>query len=120
MIQPPAYKKNAVPSPRGWRHPRTGELLKKVKLTEEEINEYLISQGTISAPESEVVETIENEEIETAEDINDEIEELLSDEIDLDSMTKNELIALAEEWGVDIDPKATKATIKAQLDEEVD
>ena len=68
----------------------------------------------------EVIEITENEEIETAEDINDEIEELLSDEIDLDSMTKNELIALAEEWGVDIDPKATKATIKAQFDEEVD
>ena len=57
MIQPPNYKKNAVPSPRGWRHPRTGELLKKVKLTEQEINEYLLAQGSISAPEPEVVET---------------------------------------------------------------
>ena len=111
MIQPPAYKKNAVPSLRGWRHPRTGELLKKTKLSEKEINEYLLSQGTISAPEPEVIEIIEDEVIETVEDINDEI--------DLDSMTKNELIALAEEWNVEIDPKATKVIIKAKLDEEV-
>ena len=102
MIQPPAYKKNAVPSPRGWRHPRTGELLKKAKLSEVEINEYLLSVGTISAPEVEVVDIFEDRTPYT-----------------LDSMTKSQLIAVAEEWSVEIDPKATKAAIKATLDEEV-
>ena len=32
--QKKSNKRNAVPSPRGWRHPRTGELLKKQKLTQ--------------------------------------------------------------------------------------
>ena len=102
MIQPPAYKKNAVPSPRGWRHPRTGELLKKTKLSEKEINEYLLAQGTISAPEIEVVDVFEDKTPYV-----------------LDSMSKNQLIATAEEWGIEVDPKATKAVIKAKLDEEV-
>lgn len=90
MIQPPNYKKNAVPSPRGWRHPRTGELLKKVRLSEQEINEYLLAQGSISAPEPEVVE-IEEEELEyvfgdttfndvTVEELEAEDEEIMSKE----------------------------------------
>lgn len=54
MITPPNYKKNATPSPRGWRHPRTGELLKKQNISQEEINEYL-GVGTVSAPEPEVL-----------------------------------------------------------------
>lgn len=29
---PPNWQKDAVPSARGWRHPRTGELLVSVKL----------------------------------------------------------------------------------------
>jgi len=34
-------------------------------------------------------------------------------------MTKAELIETAEDWEVDIDTKATKAEIKAQLEEEL-
>ena len=40
-------------------------------------------------------------------------------ELDLDSMTRSELIETAEDWKVDIDTKATKAEIKAQLEEEL-
>ena len=79
--------------------------------------EYLISQGTISAPEPEVVEITENEEIETAEDINDEIEELLSDEIDLDSMTKVELEALGREHGIELDRRKNKSDLIEELKE---
>ena len=41
MIEPPFYRKDAKPTPEGWRHPTTGELLKPQKLTEDEINKYL-------------------------------------------------------------------------------
>lgn len=48
MIKPPHWKKDAVPSRTGWKHPRTGELLKSQRITQEEINEYnrATSSGT--------------------------------------------------------------------------
>ena len=90
MIQPPNYKKNAVPSPRGWRHPRTGELLKKVKLTEQEINEYLLAQGSISAPEPEVVETEYTDNDITVEELEAEDEEIFEGYEDEEIMNKEE------------------------------
>ena len=41
------------------------------------------------------------------------------EEIDLDSMTKAQLIETAEEWEVEIDPKASKSQIKELLEEEL-
>lgn len=38
--------KNAHPSPRGWIHPRTGELLKAQKMSQEQINEWWQAQGS--------------------------------------------------------------------------
>ena len=32
-ISPPNYQKDAIPTTRGWTHPRTGELLVSMKLT---------------------------------------------------------------------------------------
>ena len=90
MIQPPNYKKNAVPSPRGWRHPRTGELLKKVKLTEQEINEYLLAQGSISAPEPEVVETEYTDNDITVEELEAEDEEIFEGYEDEEIMNQEE------------------------------
>ena len=29
MLQPPSWQKDALPTGRGWAHPRTGELLLK-------------------------------------------------------------------------------------------
>ena len=40
-ISPPNYQRNAIPTPRGWVHPRTGELLVSRKISEGAINEYL-------------------------------------------------------------------------------
>ena len=39
-ISPPNFQKDAVPTPQGWRHPRTNELLVSRKLSAEDINEY--------------------------------------------------------------------------------
>lgn len=41
MIKPPNYKKDAIPTPRGWRHPRTKEMLQPRRILQVEINEYL-------------------------------------------------------------------------------
>lgn len=107
MIKPPSFKQNAIPSLRGWRHPRTGELLKKVKLTQEQIDEYL--GVTIVEPDIDIIPIVEVEE-----EIDWEVEE-----IDLDSMTKTQLIETAEEWDVFVDTKATKSEIKAILEKEL-
>lgn len=107
MIKPPSYKKNAVPSPRGWRHPRTGELLKKQKLTQEQIDEYL-GLGTVSAPEPEVVEIEEEiheiiEEDETVEDL------------EYEEMTKKELEEIGREHGIELDRREKKSSLIDQL-----
>ena len=46
-IAPPNWKKDALPTARGWAHPRTGEILKSQKISEADINEYL---GVPEAP----------------------------------------------------------------------
>lgn len=40
-INPPSWAKNAVPTPQGWRDPRTNELLKSQNFSDEQINDYL-------------------------------------------------------------------------------
>ena len=91
-IKPPSWAKDAVPTLRGWVHPKTGEILVGGSIKQRNIDEYFGK----------------------AEEADVEVEEL-----DLDSMTKAELIETAEDWEVDIDTKGTKAEIKAQLEEEL-
>ena len=106
MIKPPSYKRNAVPSPRGWRHPRTGELLKKQKLTQEQIDEYL-GLGTVSAPEPEVVE-IEDEVEHTEGDVTVE-------DLEYEDMSKVELEELGREHGIELDRREKKSSLIDKL-----
>ena len=46
-LNPPAWAKNAVASPAGWRDVRTGELLKAQKMTAEQVAE---ANGVIAKP----------------------------------------------------------------------
>lgn len=85
-ITPPNFQKDAVPTLKGWTHPKTGELLKSQRITQAEINEYL---GV--TPEPKVVE-------EVAVDV-DVLEE----------MTKDELETYArEEFDVELDKRRSK------------
>lgn len=99
-IKPPSWAKDAVPTLRGWVHPKTGEILVGGSIKQKNIDEY-------SGKAEEFV-------VDVDEDADVEVHEL-----DLDSMTRSELIETAEDWKVDIDTKATKAEIKAQLEEEL-
>jgi hypothetical protein len=62
--------KNAIPTLRGWVHPRTGELLKAQKMTEAQVDAYWAEQvSEPAAPqmlnESPSVErTLDNSEVE--------------------------------------------------------
>jgi len=39
-IKAPNFCKNAVPTLKGWCHPKTGELLKSQRISQEDINEW--------------------------------------------------------------------------------
>ena len=47
-IKPPAWAKNAIPTTKGWKHPKRNEILVNKKFSQEEIDEYL---GVAPAPE---------------------------------------------------------------------
>ena len=44
MIEPPKYQKDAIPTLKGWKHPKRREILVSKKFTQKEIDEYLNAQ----------------------------------------------------------------------------
>ena len=50
MITPPSYAKDAVPTRSGWKHPKTGELLKAQNMTQEQIDGYNGVQSLNESP----------------------------------------------------------------------
>lgn len=124
-ISPPNYQKDAIPTPRGWTHPRTGELLKAQKLSEQQIAEYLGETITTAPPEP--IEITINpvsltESPTTEEEFIDEVmTELDEDEYwtedDLDGMNKEELEEVGREYGIELDRRKTKSVLVKELKE---
>ena len=103
-ISPPNFQKDAVPTPQGWRHPRTNELLVSRKISSEDINEYYgIKQEVTMLKESPT----------TFEEAKDE----LITEDDLESKTKLELEAIGREHGIELDRRKNKADLIEELKE---
>lgn len=50
-----AIPKNAIPTPKGWVHPKTGELLKSQKMTAAQIAEFYGAAAPAPAPAPEPV-----------------------------------------------------------------
>ena len=102
-ISPPNYQKDAIPTTRGWTHPRTGELLVSMKLTEEAINEYL---GIKPEPMmlKEAPTNFEEAKVELMEN-------------DYQEMSKVELEALGREHGIELDRRKSKAALIEELKE---
>ena len=103
-ISPPNFQKDAVPTPQGWRHPRTNELLVSRKLSSEDINEYYGIKPEV---------TMLKESPTTFEEAKDE----LITEDDLESKTKLELEAIGREHGVELDRRKNKADLIEELKE---
>lgn len=107
-ISPPNYQKDAIPTTRGWTHPRTGELLVSMKLTEDAINEYLgvkpepmmLKEASTNFEEAKV-------ELMTEDNLPSEYQE----------MTKVELEALGREHGIELDRRKSKAALIEELKE---
>ena len=111
MIEPPFYRKDAKPTPEGWRHPTTGELLKPQKLTEDEINAYL---GIGVEAEPEHVDSIEDDP--TVDEIEEEAQSVETD-YDLQQMNKTELEELGREHGIELDRRKNKSDLIEELKE---
>ena len=107
-ILPPNYQKDAIPTTRGWTHPRTGELLVSMKLTEEAINEYL---GIKPEPTmlKEAPTNFEEAKVELMKEDN------LPSEYQ--EMSKVELEALGREHGIELDRRKSKAALIEELKE---
>ena len=107
-MQPPNYQKDAIPTTRGWTHPRTGELLVSIKLTEEAINEYLgIKPEPMMLKESPTNFEEAKVELMTEDNLPSELED----------MTKLELEAIGREHGIELDRRKNKADLIKELKE---
>lgn len=105
-IKPPSHQRNAIPSTKGWHHPKTNELLISRKHTEDQVAEYL----GIKIVEEEV-EKITAQLADTPPSAPEIVVEKLDDEIDYENMTKLELEDLARNYDVELDRRQTKQTL---------
>ena len=103
-ISPPNFQKDAVPTPQGWRHPRTNELLVSRKISSEDINEYYGIKPEV---------TMLKESPTTFEEAKNEL--IIED--DLKSKTKLELEAIGREHGIELDRRKNKADLIEELKE---
>ena len=116
-ISPPNFQKDAIPTPQGWRHPRTNELLVSRKISADEINEYF---GATPTPAVQVLteaptnfEEATNELIDSLpSDVEPPVDD---DDEELESKTKLELEAIGREHGIELDRREKKSTLIDRL-----
>ena len=115
-IKPPNYQKDAIPTVKGWKHPKTGELLVSTKLNQGQINEYL---GVTPAEPEAVVVDMHTETVividEMIHDMTIEGKLLAAQAADLRSLTKLELEELGREHGIELDRRKKKEDLIEQL-----
>ena len=88
--------KGAVPTVRGWVHPRTGELLKSQKISQTQIDEWHgVSAAPAPKPAPAAVEEVETDMPHDG----------------LDAMTKVELEAIGRQHGVELDRRERKSAL---------
>lgn len=133
-LTPPAWCSNAIPTPRGWEDPVTGELYVSGGFSAEQLDEHnlLVNAtlagatvlteapvGNTSLDEMNKVELealgrqygVELDRRHAQETLVEEVEQA----IDLTKLTKIELEKLGREHGVELDRRLTKAKLVAAL-----
>ncbi len=99
-LKPPSWASNSTPTTRGWIDPVTGELLKSQRITSGEIEDYL---GV-----SQVTEQVVHQAPQM-------LHEAPVGNVGLEGMTKPQLIALAEQSGVEVRTWDSKKTLIEKL-----
>lgn len=133
-LTPPAWCSNAVPTPRGWEDPVTGELYVSGGFSAKQLEEHnmcvnaelagatVLTEapvGNTSLDEMNKVELealgrqygVELDRRHAQETLVEEVEQA----IDLTKLTKIELEKLGREHGVELDRRLSKAKLVAQL-----
>jgi len=103
-IKPPNWCQGAVPSLRGWESP-DGELLVARKHSQAEIDEY---NGIPVMPQPKPV-------VEKSEPAAELLNEAPMNNLPLHEMTKSQLLALGEQFHIELKPSWTKGKILEQL-----
>lgn len=118
-ISPPNFQKDAIPTPRGWTHPKTGELLVSRSIDPNDIIEYMGGQSPAPAPKPKpapapIIEIVEQEpeQVMLTEADPEEVE---VNEDAWNDMTKRELEALGREHGIELDRRERKTTLIERL-----
>ena len=125
MLKAPAWAKHAVPTPRGWKDPKTGELLVSRTLSDRQIAEWhshKSAQGMTKpvegTPAPKPEPTLEADPV--VEEVAPTAEPLIeADPADHDhaSMTKAQLAEHAHAvHGIDLDTSMTKAQMIEELE----
>lgn len=121
-ITPPAFQKDAVPSLKGWHHPKTNELLKSQRISQGEIDEF---NGVVMEIPREDVELIVDSMCATC----DENGNCTCDDVavvdstndipdDIEGMSKRELEAYAREHlDVELDRRKSRKALMQQVAE---
>lgn len=105
MIVRPAWCKDAVPTLKGWKHPKRREILQSRSFTQEEIDEWM----SANAPRERAPEPAPAPE---------PVVEASDDSDDLSSMSKDELEAWAREHlDVELDKRKTKKALLTEIEE---
>jgi hypothetical protein len=110
MIKAPKWCSHAIPTPRGWADPKTGELYVSKRFTSDEINEF---SGVTETVIEEIPEPV-TEQVMYEQSQPQMLHEAPVNK-SLDSMTKVELLALAEQLGISVSKSATKQVLVEKL-----
>lgn len=110
-INPPSWAKNAVPTPQGWRDPRTNELLKSQNFSDEQINDYL----GVTEKKSKYKKAPVAEAAPVPKPI--QLNEAPANNKSLDDMSKLELEALGRENGIELDRRKGQSALVEELKE---
>ena len=105
MLKPPSWKKDAVPTPKGWKHPKNSELLLPKKISEAEIAEFMGTAVTLTESPTSAQEHAQ-EHVEPIEVVEDDV---------LEDMSKVELEELGREHGVELDRRQKKSTLVGKV-----
>lgn len=113
--------KGARPTVRGWVHPKTGELLKSQKISQQVVDEW---HGVVAQPEiteDQLQDMIIEGKIQAAmkeAEFQEAVRASEADEVDnLEKMSKKELEEYGRSVGIELDRRFLKTKMLAQLKE---
>lgn len=106
-IKAPGWCPNAVPTLRGWKHPKRPEILKPAKITQAQIDEWYGVAPVAPAPVAPVANWITP--------VAPVVEEVVGDTAGLKDLSKKELEELGRSHGVELDRRKSKKTLISSI-----